>query len=201
MRYNAFFTSSTLPILTLFTTFSNNSERLQIESDTVKNWSWLGSQVRRLNFYVSSSNTLKTEDSLWRNIEATKLRHGLPVIKDLFLDAENVSKTQFHGYANGDILFTDSLLCTLKAVYNNHMRISQEQMRPFLMVGRRTNVSKGIIGENVTSKKHLENLKNIGQLAPRNAIDYFITHSTNFPWEKLEDVVVARIDWDNYVMI
>lgn len=117
----------------------------QISQNVLFNWKSLGSRrrVRPIVYYLPSDLTgLETPNGTLSNdvpddrTSATKtildmarmigwdvlqvpriLKHHLPVFKDMFVDAAmKVPDCTFYAYANGDILFTDSLMDTLIAV-------------------------------------------------------------------------------------
>ena len=186
--------------LTLLTTFSNNTDRLKLETDTIKNWIWLGPDIQRLNFYVETTHTMRTNNSQWRDVEASKTISGLPVVKNLFLDAQKLTDTTYYAFSNSDILFGSDLLTTIAAVRRHNLEQDPTGRKPFLLVGARTNVNKTLIGDDVMGDTTLRYLKTLGELARLDAIDYFIVPRNLFPWHEIHDVVVARNAWDNYVM-
>ena len=62
-------------------------------------------------------------------------RNKLPVLKNMFLAAQQVQKSTFYGYANGDIIFDESLVKTL-----SHIETIKQYFEQALFVGSRTNV-------------------------------------------------------------
>ena len=188
--------------LTLMTTFSDSLQREVIESNTVKNWALLGNNVHTLNWYVNKSFIQNFSSSYgWLNRPTTHSNNNLPEIKYLYLEAANITNTEFYGFSNSDILFSNDVIRTLRAVKEYHSK--NHQGIPLLMVGKRMDVPVTKIG-NITEPSHeelLKKYKTFGKLRGSATIDYFITgHPSEYPWEGFLDVVVARNGWDNYMI-
>ena len=194
-------------VLTMFTTFSNNTDRLVYETNTINNWAWISEQsdqqMKCHSFYTNySSILLKNEVDLnpyWSMSQIEETNHGLPVVKHMFLEVSQQSESFYIGYSNSDILYDSLLLQTVKAVHEFHNKKYRNEPQ-LLMVGRRTDVNGSLIGTNVTDDTHIEYLVKQGTLHPGNAIDYFITNRRKHPWEKFLDVIVGRPGWDNYML-
>ena len=188
--------------LTFMTTFSDSKARRLIETNTVKNWALLGTNVQNLNWYVGESLIKNFSSSYgWLNAPTNHSNQNLPIIKHLYLEAVNITNTTYYGFSNSDILFSRNLITTLRAVDSFHTK--NHPGRPFLMVGRRRDVSIKEIG-NLTGSFHedlINDFKSKGKLRGTATIDYFITsHPFHYPWAKFLEVVVARSGWDNYMI-
>ncbi|ELT98933.1 hypothetical protein CAPTEDRAFT_218061 [Capitella teleta] len=184
-------------LLTLFTTLHPSEAKLALHHNTLRNWAQYRDRVH-LIYYADA-----TDDAVARNISETasqlgwnvrpvpKYHKNVPVLRHMFIEAQNISQTPYYGYANGDILFTNTLLDTLSGVYDY-------RLKNVLMVGRRTNVyvSKKDL---VTSSSVTMQARN-ASLFMTNAQDYFITTSHGFPWETIPNFIVGRIGYDNWLV-
>ena len=189
-------------VLTLFTTFSNNKDRKIIESNTIKNWAWLNSSIQCLSMCTDTSpsfiNNL-TDYYKWTKRRISYSIRELPVVPNMFVDVMNSSDTLYYGYANSDILFSKDLIPSLESVHQFHHQHHENE--GFLIVGGKRNVQSSLIGlEDVRDYDQLMKLKTNGTVVPGYAIDYFITSKKGYPWDSIEQVVVGRRGWDNYVV-
>ena len=110
----------------------------------------------------------------------------LPVLRSLFMHAQNHSQTTFYGYANANILFDEDLIKTLHAVMDN-----LEQFRRLLLIGIRTNIDIPP-GIHVESLRAVRYWKEKGTAHYPFPADYFITTHSGFPWEMIPDFVIGR---------
>ena len=134
------------PLITLFTTMHYGKKNINILNNTLRLWSELGPQVKRILF-VSSPHVERhlvklACDSDWEVMTAPLCdRNKLPVLKAMFLAAQQIHNSDYFGFANGDILFDESLLKTLEFVRKNYLKNFKET----LFVGRRTNIKVGTV--------------------------------------------------------
>ena len=187
--------------LTLMTSFSHIPVRNAIETNTVKNWANLGSEVKCLNWYTNDTHTPVTQlgDKLgWMKKEFTHKIHDLPIVKYLFVNGALLVPSDYYGFANSDILFGAELLETLHVIDKHHK--ANHPNKQFLLIGRRTNVDFSIIGNQTLNSTRILELKKKGKLFRTDAIDYFVTPANGYPWSDILGVVVARMGWDNYVV-
>jgi hypothetical protein len=106
-------------------------------------------------------------------------------------------QSEFYGFVNGDILFTDTLINTLKHVYCN---LGDRGQNGVLIVGRRVNIpARSIKDETAISWKELDNISRTGSLFQSDAEDYFITDK-KYPWHKFLPVAIGRRAYDNWVV-
>ena len=129
--------SSDQPLLNLFTTWEEESDRYPVHNFTVRNWQSLRPYVIPVVFTnqatVADDCRRKGWDVLPVRISANG---GIPVLKLVFLDAISTYNTTFYGYGNSDILFTDSLIKTLAG-----LKMSLKLDKPILIIEKRTNVN------------------------------------------------------------
>lgn len=195
-------------LLTLFTTFSNNSDRSIIESNTIDNWSWLAKQsddkMKCHCFYTNQSlkaiNDKVDLNPYWSRSQVTNTFYDLPVVKDMFLGLQETTDTSYIGFSNSDILYDNLLLKSIQAVHDFHHNLHAAAPHPLLIVGRRTDVNATKIGVNVTGDIQIGSLKSKGKTCRVDTIDYFILNTHGYPWDDFVGVVVARNAWDNYMI-
>ena len=59
----------------------------------------------------------------------------LPILKYMFLAAQEIQKSVFYGYANGEVLFDDSIISTLEALHP-----AMDYFPRHLIVGKKFNL-------------------------------------------------------------
>jgi len=69
-----------------------------------------------------------------------------------------------------------------------------------LVIGRRTNVLLGNDSLLYLPEKAAETARRRGKLFVTNAEDYFFVAFNDFPWQSVEDVVIGRPAYDNYLV-
>lgn len=185
-------------LLTLFTTFRPDESRNVIHKNVIKNWAALGCDVSNL-LYSSEIDGLWQElavDNGWELVSVPRENpHGLPFVRDMFEDARDRSRAEFYGYSNGDILFSDGLLKTLRAL--DSIRLSNDRM---LIIG----IRKNFHSHNRTVFT-IEEVKRIAATEGEDyldvAIDFFIFHkNAAFPYHLVPDLVVGRSRYDNFLV-
>lgn len=189
-------------LLVLVTTWNFSPEKFAVYITTAHIWaSWpllVQPILYKSPLYRNNVNHSVLDIYLrkhWKIYNIPKVACGqIPVLKSMVLHALTAfADHEFYGYANGDILFDESLIKTLKSIRE---KIPQE--RPILVVGQRTNV-------NFTNRGYILNSDRILQLAQSGvlmkgvAIDYFITNR-QFPWHLVLDLVIGRIHYDNWMV-
>ncbi|XP_061196681.1 uncharacterized protein LOC133204956 [Saccostrea echinata] len=183
-------------LLTLFTTWQTTVEKYVCHNNTIRNWNQLKPFVQPILFSDEEDLSVRVAEMGWKVLPVSKTGKGVPVLKNMYLDVVKVSKSIFYAYANGDILFTDTLIITLMALLNSSVNKSQ----PLMVIGRRTNV------ENVTSSDAV-NQSTIHKIAEsRGSLfsvwgeDYFITMK-NYPWKNIPEVIIGRRAYDNWLVL
>nr|XP_022304841.1 uncharacterized protein LOC111111937 [Crassostrea virginica] len=184
------------PLLTLFTTWNNSKENFARRNTTVSNWAQLTPQIIPVLFTNDQGLQRNVEQKGWRTLPVLKSKIGIPVLKNMYLEAMEQFNSTFYAYANGDILFTDTLLTFLRSVSENETLLNNT----LLIVGQRTNV-KNVSAKEAVNFALLKNAsKTRGKLFTTWAEDYFIT-TKNFPWSDMPSVVVGRRAYDNFLVL
>ena len=186
------------PILTMFTTFKNSQPKTHIYKNTIRNWERLKPWVQPVLYYLPGEDSLLdfAKAHGWDVMEVPKLSKAkVPVLRHMFLKAREKYTTPFYCYTNGDILFDDGLIKTLKV-----LKPVTSKMKQVLIVGRRTNY-KVSPGQVIDSFDDIKASSKKGQLFGTNAQDYFISTSRGYPWETIPDFVVGRVGYDNWLVV
>ena len=188
------------PIVTVFTSWVTKPEKYTCHNNTLYNWNSMKPYVQPILF--TNEERLRKEAKMkgWTvmPVHATGTKQKVPILKIMFEVAMEISSSTFYAYANGDILFTDTLIHTLLSLANSDI-MKDDREQPILIVGRRTNVY------NVTKKEaetwfDIQNVtKTRGKLFKADAEDYFIT-TRDYPWYSLPDVVIGRPAYDNWLV-
>jgi hypothetical protein len=183
-------------LLTLFTTWKASSEKYTCHNNTVNNWNLLKPFVQPIMFTNEADLSCRLAKMGWKVLPISKEQKGVPVLKQMFLDTISTYNSTFYAYANGDILFTDTLLITLMATLNSNINKSQSLM----IIGRRTNVDN-VTSTNAENQSTLmETVVSRGSLFTTWGEDYFITMK-NFPWKDIPEVIVGRPAYDNWLVL
>ena len=186
------------PILTMFTTFKNSQPKTHIYKNTIRNWERLKPWVQPVLYYLPGEDSLIdfAKAHGWDVLEVPKLSKAkVPILRHMFLKAREKYTTPFYCYTNGDILFDDGLVKTLKV-----LKPVTSKMKQVLIVGRRTNY-KVSPGQVIDSFDDIRASSKKGQLFGTNAQDYFISTSRGYPWETIPDFVVGRVGYDNWLVV
>ena len=188
--------NESIPLLTLFTSWNDNSDKYLVHNLTVRNWLSLSPFVIPVIFTNESDVADECRRMGWEVFPVrVAAADGIPVLKYMFQDVMEAFNTTFYAYSNGDILYTDGLIDTLVALVNSHIDIQT----PVMLVGKRTNVdnvteSEGSSYENLTAIA-----KSRGKLFTGYAEDYFITPRV-YPWKDIAEVVIGRRAYDNWLV-
>ena len=131
------------PLLTLFTTWNQNSAKYLVHNLTVKNWLSLHPFVILAIFTNETDVGNKCRRQGWEVFPIQEAAaDGIPVLKYMYRDVMTAFNTTFYAYSNGDILYTDNLVHTLISLTH-----SINMHKPGMIIGKRTNV------DNVTEKE------------------------------------------------
>ncbi|XP_014787946.1 uncharacterized protein LOC106881932 [Octopus bimaculoides] len=188
-------------LLVLVTTWKLSPEKLAVYENTVHIWGNWPLLVQPVLYTpaipgdkVNNSQLDMHLGKTWKIQNVSKVACGqIPVLKSMIVDVlASFTNYDFYGYANGDILFDESLINTLKSI-----KEKIPQNKPILIVGQRINV-------NFTNRNHVAisdilQIAQSGYLMKGVAVDYFITNQ-HFPWHKILDLVVGRIKYDNWLI-
>ena len=202
------------PLLTLFTTWNNNSEKDLVHDNTVKNWLSFRPFVIPVVFTNDISIATECKRYGWDvlPVRVTAL-DDVPVLKFMYLDAMKVYNTTYYAYSNSDILYSNNLVDTLigcaynlsyfsNITYSNGSFLygkSVYAQQPTLIIGQRTNVQNVTKTEGSTWAAITSVARNRGHLFFVYAIDYFITPKS-YPWEDSAEVIVGKPEYDNWLI-
>ncbi|KAH3844279.1 uncharacterized protein LOC127872752 [Dreissena polymorpha] len=187
-------------ILTIFTTWMYDKDKFPINNKTLFNWRTLP-DVNLIVFSDSEDVNRLSKAAGWSVVPIQNKAAGAPILPEMFIEAKKTFKSYFYAYANGDLLFTDSLITTLRTVLCSHEYFKSEKSSGLLIVGRRTNIpAASVINDDAISWSKLHSLaKSQGELFQTDAEDYFISDS-KYPWESFQPVAVGRRGYDNWVV-
>ena len=200
-KSNIFTRNSSQNLFTWFTTFKITKNRHLIHLNTLVSWAKFIPFMQPVLF---SSNSSQEYDSIardlgWHVYEIPRTNeYGTPYISDMVdVIMNGTYDSVFYGFANGDILFDNSLVATLTSIIKN---VTSLPLASILLIGQRTNYK---MSENFTVSvadfHHIEQLRRKGRLFSNNAEDYFI-FSEDFPRHLFKDLVIGRPAYDNYLV-
>ena len=185
------------PILTLFTTFSKNEAKMPIFANTLKIWPLLKPFIYPIVYCPDAACQSRWNKSAqasgWAVHQAlSNSKDNIPVLRYMYIDAISRYNSTFYAYANGDILFDQSIAKTLKFLekYAN----TGENL---LIVGRRSNYK-------MTKGKHFSTFNEVKEAKKKSTLfttlgeDYFIYTENAVDWTQVPDVVVGQF---NYLLI
>lgn len=192
-------------VLTIFTTFVTDKVKENIQLNTIRNWALFLPMFQPIAYMDLDKSPVLVQTALqlgWKVFPIPKVNsYGTPFLKEMFFHAMEVSKSPFHGYVNGDILFNDDLMKSLDAVRTSTLL---QNWTSVLMTGERTNVNETVVPYGTPFYKFAvvtETAKNKGILYREDAEDYFfIWKCRDFPWNIIKDVVIGRAGYDNYLV-
>ena len=182
-------------LLTLFTTFVYDEEKLFVNNNTLFNWKNLPN-VNLVIFSNCSTVQYYAKLANWHVLPVLVEAANAPVLPNMFQSVMREFDSDFYGYANADLLFTDDLVTTLETIL-----CEMDFTRSLLVVGKRTNIPASYITqEGALSWEFLKiSAENYGTLFQPDAEDYFITEK-NFPWGGFLPLAVGRRGYDNWIV-
>ena len=192
---NTCFIPNKTPLLTLFTTWMYDEEKLDLHKRTLQNFKALP-DINVIVFSNCSKVKQVSEQAAWTVLPVIKEADGCPVLSNMFLQAQQKFNSVFYGYANGDLLFTGGLIGTLKKILCEF-----GDKKNILVVGKRTNVFASLLKDlnSQFGKEVDEYAFKYGKRFQPDALDYFITDKY-FPWENFLPLVVGHRAYDNWVL-
>ncbi|XP_033726090.1 uncharacterized protein LOC117321371 [Pecten maximus] len=182
-------------LITLFTTWKTFPARYDVYNNTLRNWPRL---LPHVNIIVFTDDHIpdKYKQLGWTVLPLKHQVKGHPILKHMFLEAIQLQPhSQLYGFANADLLFTDSLVESLRAVVSSPVLFK----KTFLVVGRRMN-TPNITREEASSWRNIAKASKRGNLMEdTRGIDYFIT-PPNYHWSHILDVQVGQNLYDNWLV-
>ena len=186
-------------VLTLFTTFEESYNKTYIHKNVLRNWGLLSPDVIPVLFTdinVSSSVVEFARQRKWYIFPAPKRSEGgIPILRHMFLEVQQLFDTPFYGYANADILFDRRLTDTIHGL----IRL-KKNLTNLLVVGRRRNWQVKW-QQNVTGLEEIGKNAKFAPLFLPSALDYFISTRDGYPWSNIPDFVVGRVKYDIWIMV
>ncbi|KAJ8321513.1 hypothetical protein KUTeg_000934 [Tegillarca granosa] len=186
------------PILTLVSSWKSQADKTKMNLNTIKNWASLKPFIRPVLFTDDEELASECRKYGW---DVLPLLHtaagGVPVLKHMIIKSVRRFNSTFYGYANGDILFSGSLLTTLRGVLSSPIL---DLKKPALVIGRRTNVDEVHIDTDASLNSLEEIADTKGFLFKPYALDFFLTNKV-FPWKDIPEVVIGRIAYDNWLVL
>ena len=205
----------TEPLLTLFTSWTDDSKKHLVHNHTVKNWASFLPFV--IPVIITNEPVIASECKRkgWKVLPLrVTAADGIPVLKHMYEDVMLAYNTTFYAYSNSDILYTNTLIDTLVSyaykLYdslnivssaNTSVQLvkSSDIQKPVLIIGRRVNVEHVNEAESSTWKNITSTARRRGELFSQYAKDYFITTKI-YPWKDIADVVIGVQHYDNYLV-
>ncbi|CAH1800743.1 unnamed protein product [Owenia fusiformis] len=195
--------------ITLFTSFAERErKRDHIQNNTLMNWHHLRQfNITPVLFSNNHIHQKQSEQFGWTHIPQSKditiLRR--PVLKDMFLKAQELSSSDYYGFTNGDILFYgEQLNETIHAV---DKFLKARQFSAYIIVGMRTNIPYDNGEGNILSlvsgnDQEILELSEVGTPQENNgAYDFILTSKYAFPWEHFPDFVISQYGFDSWFMV
>ena len=189
------------PILTMFTTFKQSSNKMIIYKNTIRIWRRLWPEVVPILFTEFDPSDPKSlahyaMEQGWYVLPVPKTSpRGVPVLRHMFLEAQNKFNTTFYCYANGDILFDRNLTDTIRFLETS---LRGRRLDKLLVVGRRMNWS--MKNTNLAELSEVGHYAKSSTLFRTDAQDYFLTTRDGYPWRSIPDFVVGRAGYDNWIL-
>ena len=190
------------PILTIFTTFKNSSNKMIIYKNTIRIWHRLWPEIVPIlftSFDPSDPESLAhyAVEQGWYVLPVPKTSpQGLPVLRHMFLEAQKKFNTKFYCYANGDILFDRNLTDTIRFLETS---LRGRRSHKLLVVGRRIN--RSMKNTNLTELHEVGHYAKSSTLFRTDAQDCFLTTRDGYPWRTIPDFVVGRVGYDNWLVV
>jgi hypothetical protein len=186
-----------------FTTFKDTVNRSAIQLNTVNNWcKFRPYRMQPILFAVNSTeyDGMANRTGWLRQQVPAVNAHGTPFLNDMIsvmINSDDTPHSLFYGFANGDILFDESLPATLHAVAAAMERLP---LTPILITGRRTNFEFASNKSSVIRDFFIvEEMRKRGELYRTDAEDYFF-FTRDFPWHAIKRLVIGRPAYDNYLV-
>ena len=187
------------------TTFKNATGRKVIQMNTLRNWATFLPRMQPVLFSHQPSVDYENfaEQIGWARFSIPAVNiHGTPYLNDMILklinDTTIINSPFFYGFANGDILFDDTLPATLSSIAHH---VSSLPSAPILITGRRTNFEFPVnrtVNE-INDIFVIEKMRRFGSLFRSDAEDYFF-FTRDFPWHNIKRLVIGRPGYDNYLV-
>ena len=194
------------PLAVLFTSFSNRADKLEVYTNTIRNWAAFLPHIQPVLFTTFEKGPvidIAFSYGWYVYPNPVTNRYGCPVFKEMYKEAFRRFNASFYGFANGDILFDYGLNDTL-----NRLREKEKLIKVPLLFGIRWNHNITTSGnDHVTdvasfwkprTVTHLANPQ-YSKLFRHDAFDYFFV-TRSYPFDKVLPLVISRGGFDTYIV-
>ena len=184
----------------VFTTFSSSPKKAQLFSNTVKNWAKFIPAIQPILFSTDKNSSLNAlaESHGWLVMPCPRVNeYGTPFLKDMYTSAYQIATAPFYAFINGDILFDETFVTTLK-----HVAAELKYLKSTLLAGRRLDYRPP--DEMTFDAWTPEQVRALGKangtrLSRTDTVDFFVV-TRDYPWHAIKDVVIGRPGYDNYLV-
>ncbi len=185
------------PLLILFTTFTPVRTKWLIYYNTIRVWGLLQPFVQPVIFCEEMDADIKWmfQHHGWKILPVPVYRYGVPVLSKMFTKVISLFDASFYGYANGDILFDESLTLTLISLQQEYY-----VAKDTFIIGRRLNHDT-TVQDSIASLDQLRTMARNASIFMSQAMDYFITTRKGFLWSGIPDFVVGKRGNDNWIVM
>ena len=183
-------TRTTTTTVLMFTTFSDNPQKQKLFSNTIRNWATFLPFLQPVLFTTNPNSSLNklAKQYGWIVTPCPRVnKYDVPFLKDMYLKAYEILKTNLYAFVNGDIIFDNGLVKTLQMINKDLSNFNTT-----LISGKRHNYDVNCTTQSleVWTQDHVHSLSDKSRLAGEMLEDYFFV-TPDFPWHEIKDVVIA----------
>ncbi|XP_060077060.1 uncharacterized protein LOC132556643 [Ylistrum balloti] len=193
-KYNKIARKKT-PLITLFTSWDVYPESFTVFNNTLQNWPLLRPHV---NIILFTNDVIpdKYKQLGWTVLPIKRQVKGHPILKHLFLEAmKHQPYSKLYGFSNGDLLFTESLIQSLRKIIVSPLVFN----RTYMIVGQRMN-TPNVTREEASSWANVEKAAERGEMKKTfMGIDYFLT-SPQYHWKDIPEVQIGQKLYDTWLI-
>jgi hypothetical protein len=180
--------------LTIFSTakaFTGHSALIQ--RNAIQSWTRLTPRPEVILFGSDDGTADICAELGITHIPTVTSRGGVPLVSDLFGQAQSRASGDVLAYVNADIVLTPS--------FNEMVRLMQATGKPYLAVGRRIDLTQSDavdFGSTRWADELTARARTQGALMPPNWIDFF-----TFPrglYTDIPEFAIGRTGWDNWLV-
>jgi len=182
-------------MITLFATPKNFTGIFKIiQQNALRSWRALSPDIQIIIMGDSQGSCEMAEEigaEFIPNIRCSK--EGVPLLSDLFRQAEKKAKFSIMTFINADIILPVNFL--------NVVKVAAQRFNQFLMVGHRwdMDVEKLIdFSDETKQNKFWKEVKINSIKHPCTGIDYFVYK--RYQWDKIPDFTIGRPGYDNWII-
>ncbi|XP_067675455.1 uncharacterized protein [Haliotis asinina] len=187
-------------LLVLFSTWINKRGKEHVQRSVLETWRTWVPQITPVLLTDDPGARLNAEKSGWqvRRVGETGCGNtSMPTLRGMFNDinAQYKGTAYMVGFANGDLVFDDGLLNTMRAFVKQESDVLKT--RPVMVLGKRLNVD---MKDNVTvtDVSQVKGHAARGRYPGEGSSDYFITNHL-FPWDRVPEIVIGRMGFGMWI--